>query len=100
MAKASKSIKSTNSTTSAKASASGVAATQPVKATATKVAATKSKPVATSCCGGSSCDTPSNDHISQRAYEIWVAKGYPQGQDLQNWQQAEAELMKGSLVAA
>ncbi len=34
----------------------------------------------------------SKDMIAKRAYEIWVAKGRPQGQELQNWQQAEREL--------
>lgn len=31
--------------------------------------------------------------IAKRAYEIWVAKGRPVGQDLENWQQAERELL-------
>ena len=98
---AKKTTKTTKSTTSAKASASGVATTtKPAKVTVTKVTATKAKETASTCCGGSDCSTPSYEQISQRAYEIWVAKGYPQGQDLENWKQAEAELMKGSLVAA
>lgn len=80
------------STTSAKASTAGVAtATKPAKATAEKVTAKATT---------TTCSAPSYEQISQRAYEIWVAKGYPQGQDLQNWQQAEAELTKGSLVTA
>ena len=94
---AKKTTKTTKSTTSAKASASGVAtATKPAKVTATKVTATK----ATATTRKSETCTPSYEQISQRAYEIWVAKGYPQGQDLENWKQAEAELMKGSLIAA
>jgi hypothetical protein len=32
------------------------------------------------------------DKIAARAYEIWVRKGRPNGADLENWTQAEAEL--------
>ena len=32
------------------------------------------------------------DKIAARAYEIWVRKGKPDGLDLQNWSEAEAEL--------
>ena len=38
-----------------------------------------------------SVDLP-HDKIEARAYEIWVRKGKPPGQDLQNWTEAEAEL--------
>ncbi len=78
------------STTSAKASTVGVAtATKPAKVTAAKTKATTAAD-----------SIPTYEQVSQRAYEIWVAKGYPQGKDMENWQQAEAELMKGSLVTA
>jgi hypothetical protein len=33
-----------------------------------------------------------HDKIAARAYEIWVRKGKPHGQDFQNWTEAEAEL--------
>jgi len=33
-----------------------------------------------------------HDKIAARAYEIWVRKGKPHDQDLQNWTEAEAEL--------
>lgn len=33
-----------------------------------------------------------HEKIVQRAYEIWVRKGHPHGQDDQNWREAEAEL--------
>jgi|SRR5688572_9269284 hypothetical protein len=33
-----------------------------------------------------------HDKIEARAYEIWVRKGKPHGQDFQNWAEAEAEL--------
>ena len=33
-----------------------------------------------------------DDKIAARAYEIWVRKGRPDGADLVNWQEAEAEL--------
>ncbi len=33
-----------------------------------------------------------HDKITQRAYEIWIRKGRPEGQCAQNWKEAEAEL--------
>ncbi len=39
---------------------------------------------------------PSKEQIDIRAYEIWLRKGRPLGQDTQNWFEAEAEL-KASL---
>ena len=36
---------------------------------------------------------PSTDAIARRAYEIWMRKGCPAGQDLENWLQAKAELV-------
>jgi hypothetical protein len=33
-----------------------------------------------------------HDKIAMRAYEKWVKKGRPQGTDLQDWVEAEAEL--------
>jgi hypothetical protein len=33
-----------------------------------------------------------HDKIAARAYEIWVRKGKPHGQDVKNWVEAEAEL--------
>lgn len=35
---------------------------------------------------------PSTEQIGVRAYEIWLRKGRPLGQDTQNWLEAEAEL--------
>jgi hypothetical protein len=35
---------------------------------------------------------PSRDVIAQRAREIWKAAGCPEGQDMEHWLQAEAEL--------
>jgi Protein of unknown function (DUF2934) len=35
---------------------------------------------------------PSLEQISVRAYEIWLRKGRPLGQDQRNWLEAEAEL--------
>ena len=32
------------------------------------------------------------DQIKARAYEVWLRKGCPSGQDVQNWEQAEREL--------
>ena len=35
-----------------------------------------------------------HDQIAQRAYEIWLAKGRPPGQEQRNWYEAEAELIQ------
>jgi hypothetical protein len=35
------------------------------------------------------------EKIAQRAYEIWQAKGRPEGQDKEDWFQAESELRAG-----
>ena len=35
---------------------------------------------------------PSHDQIAERAYELWLRKGRPQGQDAQNWDEARREL--------
>jgi len=42
--------------------------------------------------------TLTHDQIARRAYDIWVAKGRPVGQDDENWKQAVRELsaMSGS----
>ena len=36
--------------------------------------------------------TLNHDQIAAKAYEIWLAKGRPMGQDHQNWTEAEAAL--------
>ena len=54
----------------------------------------------TSCCSGNTGCTPNYEQIAQRAYEIWLGKGRPSGQDIENWKQAEAELTRGKLVTA
>ena len=33
-----------------------------------------------------------HDKIAMRAYEKWVKRGRPQGTDMQDWAEAEAEL--------
>jgi hypothetical protein len=35
-----------------------------------------------------------HEMIARRAYEIWLAKGRPAGQEEQNWREAEAELRR------
>ncbi len=81
---------------SPKAAATGVTST---KAPTLTVAA---KPASSSgCCGGhTACASPTYEQIAQRAYEIWVAKGRPQGQDIDNWKQAETDLKRTTLVSA
>ena len=39
-----------------------------------------------------SCPFVSDDEISQRAYEIWEARGCPPGDGADDWQAAKAEL--------
>ena len=36
---------------------------------------------------------PTQEEIAQRAYEIFVQRGRPQGHDLEHWLEAEAELV-------
>lgn len=33
-----------------------------------------------------------NEHIRQRAYDLWVSADRPEGKDVEHWQQAEAEI--------
>ena len=35
---------------------------------------------------------PTHEEIAARAYEIWLKKGRPEGQDVQNWNEAAREL--------
>jgi hypothetical protein len=35
-----------------------------------------------------------HERIAMRAYDKWVKKGRPEGTSLQDWYEAEAELMK------
>ena len=37
---------------------------------------------------------PTTEEIAQRAYEIFVARGEQPGHDLDDWLQAEAELLR------
>lgn len=72
--------------------ANSAKATKPVKptATATQIKSATKPPKA----AATMCSTPhSRDQINVRAYEIWLRKGRPPGQDQQNWFEAEAELL-------
>jgi hypothetical protein len=60
-------------------------------ATATSIPSPAAEPTPVPAAAGPSVHIP-HDKIEARAYEIWVRKGKPQGQDLQNWTEAEAEL--------
>lgn len=44
-----------------------------------------------------SAKEPTIEMIARRAYEIWQAQGCPQGQDAENWYQAERELRGGRM---
>jgi hypothetical protein len=39
-----------------------------------------------------------NEEITKLAHQLWEKKGRPQGQDLQVWLEAEAELKAGARV--
>jgi hypothetical protein len=39
-----------------------------------------------------SSSTPTNDQIARRAYEIFIERGQPAGQDLAHWLEAEKQL--------
>lgn len=62
-------------------------------------AATASKPSAKAKTGNGAAPTVTmtltHDQIARKAYEIWLAKGCPQGQDHVNWKEAEAALLSG-----
>lgn len=36
---------------------------------------------------------PSHDEIAQRAYEIFLQRGCPEGRDMDHWLEAETQLM-------
>ncbi len=38
---------------------------------------------------------PDSHQISERARQIWEAKGCPSGQDVENWLEAEKQLRRG-----
>jgi hypothetical protein len=40
---------------------------------------------------------PSREDIAERAYRLWVKKGYPEDSAEENWLQAERELRDASL---
>ncbi|MCB0322845.1 MAG: DUF2934 domain-containing protein [Bdellovibrionales bacterium] len=39
---------------------------------------------------------PAHEAIAQRAFEIWLERGRPHGQDVQHWLEAEQELLPSS----
>lgn len=40
-------------------------------------------------------NTPSHEEIANRAYELWIAEGSPQGRDIGIWLAAEQQLKTG-----
>jgi hypothetical protein len=60
-------------------------------ATVSPITSPAAKPTPRPAAAGPAVHVP-HDKIEARAYEIWVRKGKPHGQDLQNWAEAEAEL--------
>jgi Protein of unknown function (DUF2934) len=51
------------------------------------------QPVPATAQGAASVKIP-HERIAMRAYEKWVQRGRPQGTDLKDWIEAEAELLK------
>ncbi len=49
--------------------------------------------------GSDRTQSPSHDEIARRAYELFVNRGCTQGQDRQDWMQAERELRASTAVA-
>ncbi|HVR70011.1 MAG TPA: DUF2934 domain-containing protein [Vicinamibacteria bacterium] len=45
---------------------------------------------------GAARSEPTTEEIAQRAYEIYQSRGGTEGQDLEDWLQAERELRRGS----
>lgn len=100
MARASKqtTAKKTNATKTA-AKRSTTKSAQP-KSSGTKITASKATaktvkaPVSRNSASGKQSEPIkiSRDQVAARAYQIWVEKGQPAGQDEINWQEAEKEL--------
>ena len=44
-----------------------------------------------------SSSTPSQEQIARRAYEIFIERGQPEGQDLEHWLEAERQLRAAGL---
>lgn len=40
----------------------------------------------------SDSNTPTHEQITRRAYEIFIERGQPEGQDLEHWLEAEKQL--------
>jgi hypothetical protein len=45
------------------------------------------------CTDTSACSAITEEQISKRAYELWEARGYPQGNGSDDWQAAKAQLL-------
>jgi len=45
---------------------------------------------------GAPQERPTTEQIAQRAYEIYQARGGTEGQDIEDWLQAERELRRGT----
>ncbi len=58
------------------------------KSAAPTATSTRPKAAATAAAGPLTYDA-----IATRAFQIWEAKGRPEGQDIENWREAEAQLL-------
>ncbi|MBI4002073.1 MAG: DUF2934 domain-containing protein [Nitrospira defluvii] len=67
-----------------------------MKTSAKKQPIGKSKPQVTGRSGTSTIELPDGmwERISQKAHELWRARGYREGHALQDWLDAEAMVME------
>lgn len=56
-------------------------------------AASTATAAAPNACASPVRTTLTHQQIAERAYYIWLRKGRPRGQDLENWREAEADLL-------
>jgi Protein of unknown function (DUF2934) len=60
---------------------------------------TTSAPSSTSTTGNATAALPSTDDIAKRAYELYLQRGSESGYELEDWLQAEAELVAAASSA-
>jgi hypothetical protein len=58
----------------------------------TRSTTTTGTPTAKPAAAGTAQAAIPHERIAQRAYEKWIQRGRPQGTDMQDWIEAEAEL--------
>jgi hypothetical protein len=71
----------------------------PKAANKTGSTATTSAPPSTSTTGNASAALPSAEDIAKRAYELYLQRGSESGYEVEDWLQAEAELVAAASTA-